>query len=350
MKISKIPGLGNYGHYVDDVDFNILTHEEWIEIGKLNLKGLVTILRNVNITKDQYLERITNFGPLQSTMRAYLVKKYGHDFDALNEDSYKEFSNEEKAFFKNKKYFYEKTEKGTTLTRVSGKLDTEGNPTGLFSNGDLHWHSNESSFVAFAPCVSLLGGVNMVGSCTGFLQTADYYESLSDSFRSELDEMVLIHAYRLGGVNEREKEDPSFERDIKMSMCPQDGAETPLVITSPGGIKGFRYTMNTASGIKGMSKSDSDKIFAELDKHLINSTNVFDHWYQQDNDLLLFDNSITQHRRLGGHPDRVAYRYQYYPKNIMDSQWQPYDNPLYAEEYYKTQREIDQIREQIVGY
>ena len=34
MKISKIPGLGRFGIFIDDVDFNHLTDEEWLEIGK----------------------------------------------------------------------------------------------------------------------------------------------------------------------------------------------------------------------------------------------------------------------------------------------------------------------------
>ena len=48
MKISKIPGLGNYGVYVDDVDFNHNTDEEWMEIGQLYLKNLVVIIRKTN--------------------------------------------------------------------------------------------------------------------------------------------------------------------------------------------------------------------------------------------------------------------------------------------------------------
>ena len=39
MKVSKIPGLGSFGHYVDNINFDIITDEEWLEIGKLHLKG-----------------------------------------------------------------------------------------------------------------------------------------------------------------------------------------------------------------------------------------------------------------------------------------------------------------------
>lgn len=190
----------------------------------------------------------------------------------------------------------------------------------------------------------------MTESSTGFLQTVDYYQSLTESFRSELDEMVLVHAYHPGSINEREKQDLMLERQIRLTMCPENGMETPLVVTSPGGHKGIRYTMHTASGIKGMSQEDSDKVFDELDKALLDENNIYDHWYQQDNDLLLFDNSVTQHRRIGGHPDRVAYRYQYFPKNLLDKPWQPYGISQYADEYVRVKGEIDNLAGRALGY
>ena len=35
MKISNINGLGSFGIYIDDVDLNNITDEEWKEDGKL---------------------------------------------------------------------------------------------------------------------------------------------------------------------------------------------------------------------------------------------------------------------------------------------------------------------------
>ena len=37
MKISKIPGLGRFGVFIDDVDFYSMTEEEWTEIGQIHL-------------------------------------------------------------------------------------------------------------------------------------------------------------------------------------------------------------------------------------------------------------------------------------------------------------------------
>lgn len=329
MKVSKIPGLGSYGHYIDDLDFDNITDEEWAEIGKFHLTDLVTILRNVKITKDQYYNRIRQWGPfIGATMsRKHFQKKYGQDFDGRIQEHYKKFnvSPEDERYIKMKQFYIEHTEHGNTLTRVCGKRDEYGNPMGNFSSGELYWHSNESSVINFTPGVALMGGEYMVGSSTGFLQTADYYQSISESFRSELNEMILVHAYIPGGINELEKDDPSFGENIRKEFAPVDGAEVPLVITSPGRIKGLHYTLNSVVGIKGMSKSDSDKVFAEIDRELLTEKYIYDHMYLQDNEICLFDNSITLHRRKHpGNPNRLAFRLQYYPDSLIKQSWHPY--------------------------
>lgn len=350
MKISKISGLGSYGHYIDGLDFNNITYEEWMEIGKIHLTDLVTILRDVKITKDQYYQRITEWGPLiGATMsRKHFQKKYGKDFDGRIEEHYKKFnvSPEDERYIKLKQFYIEHTEHGNTLTRVTAKRDDNGNPLGSFSSGELHWHSNESSVINFTPGVALMGGENMVGSSTGFLQTADYYESISESFRSELNEMVLVHSYIPGGINELEKEDPSFGANIKAEFVPVDGAEVPLVITSPGGIKGLHYTLNSVVGIKGMSEEESKKVFAEIDRELLTDKYIYDHMYQQDNDICLFDNSITLHRRKHpGSKDRLAFRLQYYPNNLVEQPWHPYSQKEYYDKHEKEMLELIEILE-----
>jgi hypothetical protein len=45
MKVSKIPGLGRFGVFIDNIDLNSITEDEWMEIGKIHLESLVTIIR-----------------------------------------------------------------------------------------------------------------------------------------------------------------------------------------------------------------------------------------------------------------------------------------------------------------
>jgi alpha-ketoglutarate-dependent taurine dioxygenase len=340
MKISKIPGFGDYGHYIDDINFDHLSHEEWMQIGRLHLKGLVTILRNVTITKDQYYSWIPEFGPVKSNTRASFVKKYGNFMDANKIDPDAIDDEEDRLYLSQKKYLLEKTDGGNYLNRVTGKKDKDGNPLGVFSSGEVRWHSNESGILTFSPGVALLGGEFMKGSSTGFTQTANVYESFSNSFRSELDEMIIIHKYLKGKVNDEELIDPRYASNVQKGFCPIEDSEVPMVLISPGGIRGLHYTINSAVGIRGMSESESTKIFKILDQAIFTSDNIFDHWYQNDNDLLLFDNSITLHRRLGGHPDRLAYRIQFDYSNLLDSAWYPYIQPEFQKKYHDQIHEI----------
>lgn len=344
MKISKIPGFGNYGQFIDDLDFSTLSQEEWMEIGRSHLKNLLTIIRNPRgLTKDEYVERIAQFGPTKGSVRANFARKYGRLIDAFDPDSMKGVEEDDEKFLNQRKYMLEKTEKGNILSRVYGGKDEQGRLLGSFDSGDLGWHSNESSQLTFAPEVAFMGSENMVNSATGFLQTADYYETVSNSFRSELDDMVIVHTYKEGAISPAETINPEFQRQIRLNFCPVEDAETPMVLTSPGGIRGLHYTINSAYRIKGMSDQESDRIFKMIDQELFQDKYSYYHYYQCDNDLLLFDNSITLHCRLRGEPNRKAYRIQYEPCHLLDDAWYPYDDARFLDEYIDRTHELVNI-------
>jgi alpha-ketoglutarate-dependent taurine dioxygenase len=208
------------------------------------------------------------------------------------------------------------------IIRVSGKKDEHGNPLGMFAEGELLWHSNESGNIAFAPGVALLGVEGTTKSATGFLTTVDYYQNVSESFRSELNEMILIHNFTPGKIN------PGLNsvQDNLMykNMAPDPNAEIPMIIRSPGGHIGLHYSFNTVTGIKGIKDDEAFKILSKIKKELEVGKYIYDHWYQQDGDLCLFDNSITQHRRLGSTDNRLCLRYQYDYTNLQDKPWMPY--------------------------
>lgn len=344
MKISKIPGFGNYGQYIDDVDFTVLSDSEWLEIGKMHLKNLLTIFRNhKGLTKDEYVERIAKFGPTKNGVRATIFRKYGRVIDVFDPETLKGVDEEDLKFLNLRKYMLEPTEKGNTLSRIYGMKDEEGRMLGSFDSGDLGWHSNESSQLTFAPEVSLLGHQKMVGSATGFMQTADYYESVSNSFRSELDEMILIHTYKEGAINAAESSNTEFRKQIRLNFCPVEGAETPLILTTPGGIRGLHYTINSAHYIKGLTEKESKDLFAQIDKELFSEKYTYYHHYQNNDDLLLFDNSVTLHCRLKGEVDRLAYRISYEPCNLLESPWYPYDDKTVLSEYIDRTHELVKI-------
>lgn len=346
MKTSKISNFGSRGQIIDDIDFATIDDDQWLEIGKSHLKNLLTIIRNPkNLTKDRFYHSIARFGPTKGSVRAHYARKYGRLIDAFDPASLEGVSPEDQEFLLSRTYQMEKTEEGNTLSRVYGMKDEQGHMLGAFDTGDINWHSNESSQLTFAPEVALMGSYKMIGSATGFVQTADYYESVSDSLRSELDDMILVHNYTPGAISPAELNNPLFSHQIRTNFCPVNGAETPLVITSPGGIKGLHYSISTADQIKGLSQQASKEIFAMIDRELFSDRYTFYHWYKHDNDLLLFDNSITMHCRVGGEPDRLAYRIQYEPCNLLDGPWYPYSQPEFNQEYVLRTHELVKILE-----
>jgi alpha-ketoglutarate-dependent taurine dioxygenase len=336
MKVSKIPGLGRFGIFIDDVDFDLLSDQEWEEIGKLHLENFVTIIRDCNLRWQNQPEWLMKWGDTRYGIRYNILKKYsGYTWSKVvklaleNSPLIDEIDKIRLANIAKMQEIDPHT--GRHVMRVSGKKDEDGHPLGMFAEGELLWHSNESGTLTFTPGVALLGGEGMIGSSTGFLTTPDYYENVSNSFRSELDEMILIHRFTPGRINPGLR----IEQDEVMhaNMCPVDDVEIPIVMRSPGGIIGLHYSINTIYGIKGATKEESDKIFETINKELFVEKYIYDHWYKSNNDLCLFDNSITLHRRLGSTENRLAYRVQHDYSNLQKDFWQPYLKEEYAKKY-----------------
>jgi len=337
MEISKVPGLGRFGIYIDGVDFEKLTDDEWLEIGKLHLENLVTIIRNCNLNWEKQADWCSKWGDTRYGVRYLILKKYEPlNWStvlkmALNDDP--AIDEIDKIRLRSISKMQELTKDGKHVMRVSGRRDEKGDALGMFAEGELLWHSNESGTLTFTPGVALLASQNVIGSATGFVATPDYYESVSNAFRSELDEMILLHRFTPGKIN------PGLRLDqdevMHANMCPVDDTEIPIVMRSPGGIIGLHYSINTVYNIKGMTKNESDQVFEEINKELFTDKYIYDHWYQNNGDFLLFDNSITLHRRLGDIKDRLCYRIQHDYSNLQNGFWQPYLNASFAEKYEK---------------
>ena len=338
MKISKIPGLGRFGVFIDDVDFDHITDEEWMEIGQLHLTSLVTILRNVNLTPEKYRDYMRKWGSERSIPVYTMSAKYSSTLDVLfgrviNGDT-QGLDPEDIRWMKNIMSFCvsdDNTQTVEGVIKVTGRRNEQGESQGMFAEGELLWHSNESGNLTFTPGVSLLAKEGVVGSATGFLTTTDWYERQSESFRSELDDMIVLHKFTPGKINPGLRPEQDFI--MNRNMCPVDNTPIPLVIQSPAGIKGLHYSVNTIDQIQGMSADESQKLFKRIDKELFVDEFIYDHWYQTDNDLCLFDNSITLHRRLGGITNRLCYRIQYDYSSIIDQPYIPYFQKSFANEY-----------------
>ena len=312
MKLSPIPNLEGYGVFVDDIDFNHLTRDQWMSLGKLQMEQLVMIIRKTGININRFHQVMKMWG------------KCRQNYAAKEETD---------------------TEVAKEYARIGGHAATGhivrvAEKNGLFGSGDLLWHSNESGDIAFTPGVALLGDHGMTKSATGFMVTSPYYYSLSESMRSELDEMVLIHNFQEGKINVNDENNVVYK-----NMCPEPETEIPLVIQSPSGIKGLHFPYNTTTRIKDYPIEESVRLLEEIKFKL--TQYYYDYWWENDDDLLIFDNSIVQHRRLGDTTDRLCYRYQfdysYLQYKVTGKPYMPYFQEPYISRYKEKMGEISKV-------
>lgn len=292
MLVKDIDGFGSYGSIIEGIDLEQVTSDEWNEVKHIHANSLVTIIRlDKKLHYEKYYKLINDIGNGERTTERdrkhfRLKKKTVEIFWNITIDP---------------KYPY--------LRRVSALKDERGLPLGAFGDGELQWHSNDSGKIDFVPGIALMGYQSMGGTATGFLQSADYFESLSDSFQSELKEMNVVHNYVDSKVYATPV--PDQEEVYKLGFCPEPNAKIPLVIKSPSGIVGLHLGINTFDYIDGMSKDESDKLRDRLREESFKEEYMLDYWWENDQNIVLFDNSITMHRRTMNKKscgDRIAYR------------------------------------------
>jgi hypothetical protein len=344
MKVTKIPGLGRFGVFIDDVNLNHISNEEWMEIGKMHLDSLVTIIRGNEIDYHTYYKLISKWGPSRYNRPIEWFKKYGKPVKELVINN--ELDEADQVTFANaRRWQVDKRYPG--MVRVTPKRNRHGKTIGIFGDGELLWHSNECADTAFTPGVALMGWEKMIGSCTGFCTSPDWYEKQTESFRSELDEMIVIHNYEPARLSPVIIEDQ--ENLYKNNMCPTPDSEVPLIIRSPGDIKGVHLGINTFDRIKGMSKDASAELFKKMRDEMITPEYTYEHWYQSNKDILLFDNSITLHNRkieMDNAPERVGYRIQYDFDNLTNGTYLPFYQDQYNQ--HKLHR-LDLLRQATEG-
>lgn len=339
MKITKIPGLGKHGVFIDDLKSSDIDDDLWHEIGCIHLESLVTIIRNIDFTVEDYRRRILQWGRHVDLFEIHLQQQYNTlDVTKLlreNEINGKKVNKDDRRWVETVLNYCETDE----VIRVSGMKDDKGKPIGMFAEGELLWHSNESACLNHTPGVSLLGSTGMTKSCTGFVTTPEWYEDQSESFRSELDQIIIQHRFTPGKINPGLRAEQDYV--MQKNMCPED-SYIPLVIQSPYGHTGLHYSINTVYGVKDMKQQEAQKLFDYINSTLFTEKYMYDHWYTNDNDLCLFDNSITLHRRLGSTDNRLAYRIQYDYSSLVD-QYNPYKTDPFKEEYIKNKSNIERV-------
>lgn len=285
MKVSKMPGFGSLGTVIENFDWQ--NPEDYKQLKDINIESLVTVVKGDGT--DQFQHLIKNFRHTVTVRNLANRRMMRHGPNWMNTQS----PEEKRAAELTSRWSL--GDYAPNWHRVTGKRDNEGYRVGAFGDTELLWHSNEYASPSFCPVVALYGANHMNTSATCFLQTVDWYEKQTESFRSELDEMIVVGKWD----NELLQPGSSFEDHItmKMAFVPDDTLRTPLVIKSPAGRKALHWS-TWITGIEGLSKPDSDKLIAKITKEIFVDEYQYDYWWDHSQgDMVLFDNTVTMHMR-----------------------------------------------------
>lgn len=295
MRVTRINGMGSFGVVVDDFEWD--QPEAYKELRDINLKTLLTVVHGYGQDNFHYLVKNSS----QYVTRR--PNRFSLKYNVKNPWPFMTVHEKEMVrIYKNILL----GDEAPGWHRVTGKLNEKGEMLGNFGDTELNWHVDEFLSHDFSPSVTLYGAEAMTESSTSFFQTVDWYNEQTESFKSELDELICLCDY-----------DPTRlfptgrTGDIKLVTVTNNNGDdfrAPLVITSPGGYKGLRFG-NFVSGFANIPQKDSDRIKSILEKQFLHSNLEYDFWWPNDRgDMALWDNSIVMHRR------KLTKKYQDYDK------------------------------------
>ena len=180
------------------------------------------------------------------------------------------------------------------MCRVSYEKNEKGKPTGIFTNGELDWHSDQQSHHDAQRIIGLMSLHGSEGSQTTFLSTAEAYDKLNHEDKTMVDELVSVWEWD-GGYMAKDLI-PSQMELVKYHMIPINGMEHPLRDETATGVPGIKYPSHCFGGFKGMTKEES----LSYRKHLWDLINKPEYIHTQDwkdGQIVFMDQNITLHAR-----------------------------------------------------
>lgn len=180
------------------------------------------------------------------------------------------------------------------MSRVSYAKNKKGKPTGIFTNGELDWHSDQQSHHDSQRVIGLMSLFGSENSQTTFLCTSKAYESLNHEDKTMVEEMISV--WNWDGGSMAEDLIPSQMEIVKYHMVPYPNMECPLVDKTASGRKGLKFPSHSFDHFKGMTREESLK----FKDYLWTKLNKPEYIYTQnwkDKQIVFMDQNITLHAR-----------------------------------------------------
>jgi alpha-ketoglutarate-dependent taurine dioxygenase len=265
---------------VTDIDWN--NHEECQELGRLAAHECVVAVDTAP-TEKRLHEIQTSWGdPSRALIHKYVGEKY------LTGSHWR-------SVLVNLGYISKAVEDYQDgMCRVSYDLNAKGKPTGIFTNGELDWHSDQQSHYESQRIIGLMSLAGSENSQTCFLRTSDMYDALNHEDKSMVDELITVWEWD-GGSMSKDLIDSQMEL-VHYHMVPLSGMECPLKDKTATGREGIKFPSHSFGHFKGMSREESLK----FRDHLWSLANKPEYIYTrdwQDGQIVFMDQNITQHAR-----------------------------------------------------
>ena len=275
----QVKDLGNAVE-VTEIDFN--NDEEVLELGRLAAHECVVFI-NKSVSEKRLHEIQTAWGdPSRALIHKYVGEKY------LKGSHWR-------GFLLNLGYISKAVEDYQDgMCRVSYELNDKGKPTGIFTNGELDWHSDQQSHFEKQRLIGLMSLHGSKDSQTTFLRTSEMYDKLNHEDKSMVDELITVWGWDGGSMSEELIE--SQMELVKYHMIPLDGMECPLKEYTATGREGIKFPSHSFSHFKGMSPEESLKYREHLWSLLDKPEYIYTRDWE-DGQLMIMDQNITLHAR-----------------------------------------------------
>lgn len=165
--------------------------------------------------------------------------------------------------------------------------------------GNALWHA-DGSFNPRRTYVSLLRAVELpppeMGGHTEYADARQAYADLPEETKSKIKDLVAVHSF----VHNRKTANPDSPLFKDINVLDQPLARHKLVpIHEPSG-RDMLYVTSYAHHIEGMDLEEGKKLIQELRAHAAQKKYVFEHHWQNEGDIAIWDNTAVLHRATSG--------------------------------------------------
>lgn len=259
---------GNFGNVVSDIDIPTVVDEELRELLTCLYANRFLVLKTSGLSKDEY----RNF-----------ARRIGDPIPLSRDADFPEIAH------------ISNLETSTTKSRL----------------GAAHWHTDQS-FRKTVSSVTMLYSAQapVTGGETKFCDMAAAYDSLTESKKLEIEDLVVEHRH---GISVSAP-DGDHKPLPPPGWNPEYTVFHPLVRRHPEtGQKTLYAVTGTAQGIRGMPQHEATALLKTLSAHVLKSQYTTSYRHQK-HDIVMWDNPTVMHsatpinQATGQHDARLLWR------------------------------------------